>query len=734
MVNVKKVVVEDVLNEAKLYITNPENLALIQKALNYANEKHAGQFRRNGEPYIVHIWNVSYILATLRVGPKTICAGILHDIIEDCGVSKEQLSVDFDEEIANLVESVTKVGNISVKNMKEYQAANHRKLFIAMAKDVRVIIIKLVDRLHNMRTLQYMSEDKQKRIASETLEVYAPIAHRLGISEIKNELEDLSFFFLMPDEYRHIAQLVEAKKSERDAMVKKMIEDISKMLTVENIQYRIFGRSKHLYSIYRKMNIKNKRFEEILDLLAIRIVTKTKLNCYEILGYIHAKYRPIPGRLKDYIAMPKVNMYQSLHTTIVADAGSIFEIQIRTEEMDSIAERGVAAHWRYKEGSKYDPRVEQKQIEEKLSWFKEFTTLTGESEENTPTDYMETLTKDIFEANVYVMTPMGKVIDLPNGSTPIDFAYRVHTDVGHAAVGAIVNDALVPLNTVLKTGDVINIKTSKQFPGPSEDWLKFVKTNQARNKIKNYLAKKEIERRQEKVETGEKILADELKKRGFDAKEYMDKKKLEGVYSTFQVDNYIDLMYGIAQKSISQTMVVEKLTNQKRPYLDSELINKINSKDYKKQSTSKNGLKIRGIDSMMMSLAQCCCPVYHDEIIGYITKGQGVKVHRKICPNVINLKSRLIDVEWDEEMTVVNRYDANILVVARDRNFLFTDIVTVVSQYKGNMTSINSNVNPEDLTATTKMTVQVSDLEHLNNIMTNLKKVDSVIRVERLFI
>ncbi len=734
MVTNLKVGAQDVLDEAKQYLKNPENLNLIQKALNYSFEHHAGQFRRSGEPYIVHLWNVGYILATLRVGPKTICAGLLHDVIEDCGVSKEQLASDFDGEIAELVESVTKIGNLQFKDAKEYQAANHRKIFIAMARDVRVIIIKLVDRLHNMRTLQFMAEEKQKRIANETLDVYAPIAHRLGISEIKNELEDLSFLYLNPIEYRRIAQLVEAKKSERDAMVKKMIEDISEMLAENHLKFRIFGRSKHLYSIYRKMTQKNKRFEEILDLLAIRIVTHSELNCYEVLGYIHAKYRPIPGRLKDYIAMPKMNMYQSLHTTIVGDLGSIFEIQIRTEEMDSIAERGIAAHWIYKEGSKYDANKEQREIEEKLSWFKEFTVLTGENENEDPTDYMETLTKDIFEANVYVMTPKGKVIDLPNGSTPIDFAYRIHTDVGHSTVGAIVNDALVPLNTTLKTGDVIQIRTSKQITGPSEDWLKFVKTNQAKNKIKNFLAKKEIERRQEKVEAGEKILSDELKKRGFEVKEYLDKKKLEQVYGHFQVDNYTDLMYGISVKSINQTSVVEKVTNQKRPIMDAEFISKlVNKEPSKKQSTSKNGLRVQGVDSMMMSLAQCCNPVYGDKIIGYITKGQGVKVHRVECPNVINMKKRLIDVEWDENVKDI-KYDANVIVISRDRNFLLTDIVTVISQYKGALKLINSAVNQEDLTTTTKMTIQVSDNEHLNVICANLRKVDSVISVERMFI
>lgn len=729
-----KVGAQDVLDEAKKYLKKPENLNLIKKALNYANEHHGGQFRRSGEPFIVHLWNVGYILATLRVGPKTIAAGLLHDVIEDCGVSKEQLTLDFDSEIAELVESVTKIGNLQFKDPKEYQAANHRKIFIAMAKDVRVIIIKLVDRLHNMRTLQFMAEDKQKIIASETLDVYAPIAHRLGISEIKNELEDLSFLYLNPIDYRRIAQLVEAKKSERDAMVKNMIENISIILSENNLKFRIFGRSKHLYSIYRKMIQQNKRFDEILDLLALRVVTETELNCYEILGYIHAEYTPIPGRLKDYIAMPKVNMYQSLHTTIVGDQGSIFEIQIRTEEMDRVAERGIAAHWHYKEGSKYNPNKEQKEIEERLSWFKDFTTYTGESENQNPTDYMETLTRDIFEANVYVMTPKGKVIDLPNGSTPIDFAYRIHTDVGHSAVGSIVNDALVPLNTVLKTGDVVQIKTTKQITGPSEDWLKFVKTNQAKNKIKNFLAKKETEKRQEKVEVGEKMLADELKKRGFDVKEYFDKKKLEQIYNQFQVDNYTDLMYGIAVKSINQTNVVEKLTNQKRPIMDSEFISKIVNKDRrKKQTTSNVGLKVEGIDSMMMSLAQCCLPVYGDEIIGYISKGKGVKVHRTNCPNIQNMKKRLIDVEWDETVKDI-KYDAYVIVISRDRNFLLTDIVTVVSQFKGSIKEINSVVNQEELSTTTKMTIQVGDNEHLKLICANLRKVDSVISVERMFI
>lgn len=727
----KNIEKNDILIAAKEYIHNEDSLKLIEKSIDYATEKHEGQFRKSGEPYIIHALNVGYILAVLHCGPRTIAAGMLHDILEDCDVPRETLVKEFDEEVTELVESVTKIGNIQFKDEKEYLAANHRKIFIAMAKDIRVILIKLVDRLHNMRTLQYMSDEKQKRIAAETLEVYAPIAHRLGISEIKNELEDLSFFYLEREKYYQIAHLVEAKKAERDEQVTHMISDISNLLEKNKIGFRIFGRSKHLYSIYKKMKTKNKRFEEILDLLAIRIITETELNCYEVLGHIHATYRPIPGRLKDYIAMPKMNMYQSLHTTVVGDEGRIFEVQIRTEKMDAIAEMGVAAHWRYKEGSKYDSRREQKEIEEKLTWFKDFASMMNESEDDGPVAYMDTLQKDVFEANVYVMTPNGRVIDLPNGSTPIDFAYRVHTEVGHSCVGAIVNETLVPLNTVLKTGDVVQIRTSKQFTGPSEDWLKVVKTNQAKSKIKGYLMHKEIERRQEKVDVGEQIIRDELRKRGFDEKDYMDKKKIESIFNHFQVSNYIDFMYAVAVKSISPIAVVEKLTNQKRGVLESNALAKLLSKDFTtKKTNSKSGVKVSGVDSMMMSLAGCCNPVMGDEILGYITKGQGVKVHRTDCPNIQNAKNRLITVEWDESI-VKHQYESNLLVLSHDRNFLLTDIVTVISQCKGTMTAVNCTINGEDLTATAKLSILVNDSEHLRNIIANLKKVNSVISVER---
>lgn len=724
------ITLDELMNEVKTYIQDPDSLALIEKAYRYAQGHHQGQFRRSGEPYMIHAAQVGYILATMKVGPRTICAGLLHDVLEDCGVSAEQMSADFDEEITMLVEGVTKIGNLKFKDEKEYQAANHRKIFIAMANDIRVIVIKLVDRLHNMRTLQYMPPEKQQKIAAETLQVYAPIAHRLGISEIKNELEDLSFYYLDREKYYEIAHLVEEKKAMRDEQVKHMIRDISEMLKEKNIEFRIFGRSKHLYSIYKKMKTKNKRFEEILDLLAIRIVTQTKLNCYEILGYIHAAYRPIPGRLKDYIAVPKSNMYQSLHTTIVGDEGRIFEIQIRTEEMDSIAERGIAAHWRYKEGTKYDPHKEQREIEQKLSWFRDLSALTGDLLSDDPNEYMDTLQKDIFEANVYVMTPKGRVIELPNGSTPIDFAYRVHTEVGHSTVGAMVNETLVPLNTPLKTGDVVQIKTSKQSAGPSEDWLKFVKTNHAKNKIRGFLQKKEVEKKQEFVERGEQIIRDELKKRGYPEKDYFERKKIESILTVFQVGSYTDLMYGIAVKSISVISVIEKLTNQKKPIiLDNETVSR--SFSPARKAPSKSGIIVPGIESMMISLAGCCSPIPGDEIVGYISKGNGVKVHRRDCLNVANEKSRLIDVEWDDRREP-RKYEATIQIYSHDRNFLLTDLMTVISQCKASLQNINSSVNQEELTVSTKIMLLVDDYDHLKTLIANLKKVNSVVSVERV--
>ena len=731
MVNKKSVVFEEVLEEAKKYIHKPENIDLITRAYLFAKEQHEGQFRKSGEPYIIHAVQVGYTLALLRTGPKTVAAGFLHDTVEDCDVETEDIARLFGEEVASLVESVTKIGALKFKDEKEYLASNHRKIFIAMAKDVRVILIKLADRLHNMRTLQYMSEAKQKKIASETLEVYAPIAHRLGISEIKNELEDLSFKYLNREKYFEIAKLVEKRESERDAQVQHMIREISDMLDEHHIPYRIFGRSKHLYSIYKKMITKNKRFEEILDLLAIRVITDTEVSCYEVLGYIHAKYRPIPGRFKDYIAMPKVNMYQSLHTTIVAGDGDIFEVQIRTEKMDEIAERGVAAHWRYKETQYGGQELEQKEIEEQLHWFKDFSMMSDE-ESDDPLEYMNVLQRDIFEANVYVLTPKGRVIALPNGATPIDFAYRIHTEVGHHTVGATINGAIVPLNTPLKTGDVVSIRTSNQSNGPSEDWLKIVKSPHARNKIRSFFQKQESEKRSGLIHKGEDMLEEEVRRRGLE-ENLLNHKRLEQIIGSLSFSNVPDLMVAIANKQVSLQAVIERLTKHKisAPIDNEDLLKMFNRSENKPRKKSSCGIHVPGIDTMMVQLAACCSPVPGDAIVGYITKGQGVKVHRKDCPNIVNEKQRLISVEWEEGLEEKS-YDVDLIIHSNDRSYLLSDIVTVVSQCKAQMNHVDSKVNDDRITATTKMTVGVRDAEHLRTLIANLRKINSVNDVERV--
>ncbi len=720
---------QELLATVKEYISEQEDLALVEKAIAFVAQKHEGQVRKSGDPYISHLYCVGKILAELHAGPTTVISGILHDVIEDTETSKAEVEKEFSSEIATIVESVSKIGNIEFKDEKEYLAENHRKIFIAMAKDIRVILVKLVDRLHNMRTLEFQPEHKQKKIAKETLEVYAPIAHRLGISEIKNELEDLSFHYLYPENYYEIAKLVEMRKSERDQQVEHMISDISVLLSEHNLPHRIFGRSKHLYSIYKKMTFKQKRFDEILDLLAIRIITEEEVLCYEILGYIHATYRPIPGRLKDYIAMPKMNMYQSLHTTIVGEDGHIFEVQIRTERMDDIAERGIAAHWRYKEGAKKSQAKEQKEIEEKLAWFRDFNNLMTDPDEDAQ-GYMDTLQKDIFEANVYVMTPKGKVIDFPNGATPIDFAYRVHTDVGHATIGATVNGVLVPLNTPLKTGDVVQIKTTKNPNGPSEDWLKIVKTNHARNKIRNFLQKKEEQEKKQYVTKGEQLFKDEAKKRELDLHEIQTKAKMDPVLNAFRLKSVDDLYYALATKSLTLNSVFEKLSKHRRSLLDSLGLEKMFSKPQKKV-VSKSGISVSGVDTMMISLAGCCSPVHGDEIVGYITKGQGVKVHRSDCPNIIHETKRLIDVHWDEQFEK-GKYEVQLQILANDRSFLLTDLVTVVSQNKAGLNAVNSGVNDDKVTATTIMKVVVENSDHLKQLITNLRKVNSVISVERV--
>lgn len=724
----------DVLESCAKYLSKKESFDLIRKAYEFAYKNHEGQFRKSGEPYIYHLINVAYILSTLEAGPDTIAAGFLHDTIEDCNITKEQIAELFGEEIATLVEAVTKVSKLAEKSEEEFQAENHRKIFIAMAKDIRVIIIKLADRLHNMRTLQAQRVEKQKKIAKETLEVYAPIAHRLGINTIKSELEDLCLKYLEPEKFAEVRGLLSTKQEERTKIMKSMSEHIEDLLKEHSIPHRLSGRVKNIYSIYKKMYVKEKRFEEIYDLQALRVITDTDTHCYEVLGHIHAKYRPIPGRFKDYIAMPKPNLYQSLHTTIIADDGNIFEIQIRTEQMDAIAESGVAAHWRYKESSSYDAKTEQREIEEKLHWFRDLISISSEKEvESDAKDYMETLKKDIFEANVYIFTPKGRVIDLPAGSTPIDFAYRIHTQVGHRTVGATVNGILVPLSTELKTGDVVDIKTTKNPDAiPSEGWLKIAKTSSAKSAIKKALTKFNNEqRRDDLIEMGKEELERAIRNDKLDVKETIKKFENKKLLEELKFDNFEAFLIGIANKAININRILDKIKAEESKN-QHEMI-PLNRK--KERVRGNNGIIVPGIDKVAISFSQCCSPIPGDIIVGYISKGQGVKIHRYDCPNIKKNDKRIINVEWDYEYFEENAIKsyADIQIIAEDRPNLLFDIANKLSTLKVSLTSLNATKQENTNNVFFNMCIQVKDHHHLEEIFNILKStVSGVYEVKRI--
>ena len=726
---------DDVLELASTYITNEESIDLIKKAYNYIMEKHATQKRKSGEPYTIHLIWVAYILASLQTGPMTIAAGLLHDVMEDCDVPKEEMVALFGEEITSLVEGVTKISKMKFKDESDAYAENHRKIYIAMAKDIRVILIKFADRLHNMRTLQYMPEYKQKRIAKETLEVYAPIAHRLGINDIRIELEDLSLYYLDPEHYHEISALLERKRDERREAVEAMMNEVRKLLDEHHIEYRILGRAKHIYSIYKKMVIKHKRFDELYDLNALRIITTDKMKCYEVLGIIHEHYRPLPGRFKDYIAMPKPNMYQSLHTAIIGEMGQIFEIQIRTEEMDQIAERGVAAHWRYKENNQYSSKKEQKEIGEKLQWLREFISLSDDIKDGDAKEYYESLRQDIFEANVYVLTPQGKIIELPNGSTPIDFAYRIHTEVGHHMVGALVNKVMVPIDTTLKTGDVCEIKTNKNSPGPSEDWLKVVHTAGARNKIRQFLSQKEDEGKRDTIEMGRRLLKEEVKKRELDEKIYLDAEVYKPYWVSFGAKSFDDLLYQIGRKTITSYGLLDKVAPKHVSFIDglSRMLQKNNTNNERiNKQNNTSGVVVKGVSGLKIQISKCCSPIPGDEIVGFVSKGQGIKVHRKDCPNVQtnDAKKRLIDVYWDYASLSTRKYEAEFTIDATDRTNLLTDIINTLGQSKINI--LNIHADTIDTRAIINLKVTVENASQLKNAFDNLKKVNGIYEIKRI--
>ena len=709
------------------YITNQESIDLINQAYDFIMEKHEGQKRKSGEPYTIHLIWVAYILATLQTGPATIAAGLLHDVMEDCGVSREEMVERFGEEITTLVEGV--------KDESDVYAENHRKIYIAMAKDIRVILIKFADRLHNMRTLQFMPPHKQKRISRETLEVYTPIAHRLGINDIKTELEDLSLSYLDPVAYSEISKLLATKQEERKESVAKMMASVKQILDDNSYQYRILGRAKSIYSIYKKMFVKKKRFDELYDLYALRIITQDKMDCYGILGLIHDQYRPIPGRFKDYIAMPKPNMYQSLHTSVIGEDGNTFEIQIRTEEMDELAELGVAAHWRYKENKGYSSKKEQQEIGEKLQWLREFISLSDDIKDGDAKEYYDSLKRDIFEANVYVLTPQGKIVELPNGSTPIDFAYRIHTEVGHKAVGAIVNNVMVPIDTKLNTGDVVEIKTNKQSLGPSEDWLKFVRTAGARNKIRQFIANREAETKKETIEDGRKMLRDELKKRQLDEKKYMDPDTYKTYLGSFGARSFDDILYFIGKKSLPAMNLLDRVVPKKSGFFDSisKMLQRNNQVNEKQQSSRNNsGVVVKGLDGLRIQLSKCCNPIPGDDIMGFVSQGQGIKVHRRDCPNIQQpeIKARLIDVYWDFASISTMKFQADLEIVGLDRPNLLNDVVTSLGQMKINILNIHADV--VDMKAIIKLKISVEDASRLQQAIDNIDRIQGIYEIKRV--
>jgi len=728
-----QVTFQDVLESCSTYITKQESIDLIKKAYDFIMIKHEGQKRKSGEPYTIHLIWVAYILSTLQTGPITIAAGLLHDVVEDCDVSHAEMVERFGEEITTLVEGVTKINKMAFKDEADVYAENHRKIYIAMANDIRVILIKLADRLHNMRTLQFMPPEKQQRISRETLEVYAPIAHRLGINDIRVELEDLCLYYLDPKAYKEISELLEVKRSERKDSVDRMMKSVKKILDENHIEYRIKGRAKHIYSIYKKMVIKHKRFDELYDLNALRIILKNRMNCYEVLGIIHDYFRPLPGRFKDYIAMPKPNMYQSLHTAVIGEGGHIFEIQIRTEEMDELAERGVASHWSYKEGKDYSSKQEQKDIVNKLQWLGDFITLSDEIKDGDAKEYYDSLRRDIFEANVYVMTPQGKIVELPNGATPIDFAYRIHTEVGHHAVGAIVNNVMVPINTKLKTGDVCEIKTNKNS-GPSEDWLKIVRTAGARNKIRQYISKKDAETQKEVLEEGRRLLKDEIKRRNLDEKKYMNPDTYRSYFGSFGASNFDELLLVIGKKQATASTLLEKVAPTHTGFFDnlSKILKKNNNAQKNQKHTSNSlGISVKGVDGLKVVLSKCCNPIPGDDIVGYVSKGQGIKVHRRDCPNIKSVQNgRIIDVYWDYTNITKNRFEADIELAGLDRPNLLNDVITVLGQMKVNILNINASV--EDMDAHVKLTLSVENAEALQITMDNLNKIQGIYDIKRV--
>ncbi|MCR5307681.1 MAG: bifunctional (p)ppGpp synthetase/guanosine-3',5'-bis(diphosphate) 3'-pyrophosphohydrolase [bacterium] len=724
MSQVKNVTIDDLLESCRKYLKKDENLNLINRAYNYALLKHTGQFRKSGEPYIIHPLAVAYILSELSVEPVTIAAALLHDTIEDTEASFDDIKTNFSEDIAYLVEGVTKINQITFDSKEQALAETHQKMLLAMANDIRIILIKLADRLHNMRTMDAMPREAQIRKAKETLEIYAPLAHKLGMFKIKAELEDRALRYENPDIYYHISNLINAKKAERENLINEMIHALEEHFkTIKLKKYEIKGRIKNIYSIYKKMYEKNREFDDIYDLLAIRIIVDKVETCYQALGIIHAHFVPLPKRFKDYIAVPKPNLYQSLHTTVVGVNSEIFEIQIRTKAMDDVAEVGIAAHWAYKENKTYSKDKVQFEMATKLKWYGELLMLSKDQDINKDAhEFVDAVKTDLLDTNIYVFTPKGEVIALPNGATVLDYAYKIHTDVGNNAIGATINNKNVVLDTVLKTGDVVNIRTQKNSAGPSEDWLKKVTTSHAKAKIKNFLNNKY---RDELIERGKEELEKEII-----AQKVNQEITGEFIRKHFQrqgIEDIFDLYVEIGKKIISPKTVVAKLLGKEYHY-EENLQKQILKSQRIEKANKSTGIIVSGVSNADVKLGNCCNCIPGDPIVGYISKGNGVIVHSINCKNIKELdKKRFVEVYWEGNSD--RKYSCRIKILS-ENNTIFADLISTINASNSSILQLQSN-QKEDGLVVTKIKILVRNIEELDTIIANLNKIKFVMQVER---
>lgn len=717
------------LDKASTYLKEAD-LELIQKAYDFAAQAHEGQRRKSGDAYILHPLAVAEILVHMQMDVTSIIAALLHDVVEDTAVTLETLREQFGDACAMLVDGVTKLDKIKFKSKEEHQNENYRKMFVAMAQDIRVILIKLADRLHNMRTLKFQSEENQRRISDETLEIYCPIAHRLGISAIKWEMEDIALRYLNPQQYYRIVNLMQQKRADREQFIESVIENINEKLEENSIEGDISGRPKHIYSTYRKMTTQNKQFNEIYDLLAIRVIVNDIRDCYAALGIIHTLWKPMPGRFKDYIAMPKPNMYQSLHTTVIGPNGEPLEVQIRTWEMHKTSEFGIAAHWAYKEGI----IVPSGSFEDKMSWFREILELQNEAQD--ASEFMESLKMDFFSDLVYVFTPKGEVIELPAGSVPLDFAYRIHTEVGNRTIGAKVNSRIVPLDHRLKTGDIVEILTSKHSYGPSQDWVKIAQSSHARSKIRQWFKK---EKREENIEKGRDAVEREIKRLGIELSEVMTDDNIMRVAKKFNFQDSDDLFSAVGFGGITASQICTRLTDGVRQaqLADNAIQLDAKSKEVvpspQKVSRSTHGVRVKGVDNLLVRFARCCNPVPGDPITGFITRGRGISVHRKDCNNIIHEGNedaeRLIEVEWEKE--VESNYSVQIEITGHDRRGLLNEVLQAVSESKTVISAVTGK-SDRNKVALIHMTILIQNTDHLQFVVEKIKQVKDVYSVLRI--